>query len=175
MDSAHSLNHPAFLLGFGVLVGVFSGLMGLGGGAVMIPVMVLAFGLSQHKAHGTSLAAMLPLVMLPAVLKYHAEGHVDWRFAAYLAGGMFVGSFFGALLANLLPKDELKLVFGFILVYVAGYTVFSYFGKEHLTRTVILATVLAVVTVGMFAVVRAIDGKRTATEATEAQRGEGAS
>ncbi|HSI35715.1 MAG: sulfite exporter TauE/SafE family protein [Phycisphaerae bacterium] len=159
MESAHSLNHPAFLISFGVFVGVFSGLMGLGGGAVMIPIMVLVFGLSQPMAHGTSLAAMIPPVTLPAVINYYKNDNVDWRFAAYMAAGILVGSFFGAWLANKLPKEELKLVFGFILVYVAGYTVFSYFGKQHLTRSVVLAAVLAVVTVGMFVVVRAIDGK----------------
>ncbi len=153
------LNHPVYLITFGVLVGVFSGLMGLGGGSVMIPVMVLAFGLTQTAAHGTSLAAMIPPVTLPAVMKYWKEGNVDLRFAGFMAIGILVGSYFGASIATKLPKDELKLVFGFILVYVAGYTVFSYFGNQHLTRSVILATVLAMVTVGMFMVTRWADAK----------------
>ena len=48
------MTHPAILILFGVIVGVFSGVMGLGGGSVMIPVMVFAFGMTQQQAHGTS-------------------------------------------------------------------------------------------------------------------------
>ena len=58
--------NPAFLILFGIVVGVFSGLMGLGGGSVMIPIMVLLLGMTQQQAHGTSLAVMIPPVTLPA-------------------------------------------------------------------------------------------------------------
>ena len=58
--------NPAVLIGFGVFVGVFSGLMGLGGGAVMIPIIVMLLGLEQTTAHGLSLAVMIPPVTLPA-------------------------------------------------------------------------------------------------------------
>jgi uncharacterized membrane protein YfcA len=165
MDST-LLNHPLFLISFGVFVGIFAGLMGLGGGSVMIPIMVLAFGMSQTAAHGTSLAAMIPPVTLPAVIKYAKEGNVDFRFAAWMALGMIFGTFFGAALANKLPKDQLKLVFGFILVYVAGYTIFSYFGSQHVSRSAFLAAVLGIVAVGMFLTVKWMDGPAPQTEST---------
>jgi len=171
MDSSF-INHPATLIAFGVFVGVFSGLMGLGGGAVMIPIMVLAFGLTQTQAHGTSLAAMIPPVTLPAVIRYYQQvnpdgsRNVDLRFAGFMAIGILVGSFFGAALANKLPKDELKLVFGFILVYVAGYTIFSYFGSQHVGRSAILSAILGVVAVGMFLAVKWIDGPAPRPEMT---------
>ena len=151
------MSNPLVLIAFGVLVGVFSGVMGLGGGAIMIPVMVLVFGLSQPMAHGTSLAVMIPPVALPAVIQYYRHGNVNVTMAAWMAVGVLMGSFFGAYIANALPKEQLKLVFGFLLIYVAAYTVF---GKEHLARTTILSALLVVVAMAVFAAVRWYDYDR---------------
>ena len=148
------MNHPLILIVFGIVVGVFSGVMGLGGGSVMIPIMVLAFGMTQQMAHGTSLAVMIPPVALPAVIEYWRHGNVDVRVAALTAVGVLLGSFFGALVANSLPKESLKLVFGFLLIYVAGYTIF---GKEHLGRSVTLAGVLVLVAAVLFGITRYSD------------------
>lgn len=151
------MTHPAVLIGFGIFVGVFSGIMGLGGGAIMIPIMVLLLQFSQTKAHGLSLAVMIPPVTLPAVIAYFKKGALEWgdlKTALIIAAGFACGSFFGGLFAASLPKDTLKLVFGFVLVYVAGYTIFSWFGSNHLVRSVALASVLAVFAVGMFVAVK---------------------
>ena len=148
------MNNPLLLIVFGVIVGIFSGVMGLGGGSVMIPVMVFAFGMTQQQAHGTSLAVMIPPVALPAVIEYWRHGNVDVRVAAWTALGVLLGSFFGALVANSIPKESLKLVFGFLLIYVAGYTIF---GKEHLARSVTLAAVLVVVAAMLFGATRLYD------------------
>ena len=153
------MNNPLLLIVFGVAVGVFSGVMGLGGGSVMIPVMVLALGMTQQQAHGTSLAVMIPPVALPAVIEYWRHGNVDIRAAAWMAVGVLLGSFFGALVANSIPKESLKLVFGFLLIYVAGYTIF---GKEHLTRSVTLAGVLVLVAALLFGAAKYYDRTRTA-------------
>lgn len=148
--------HPLILLGFGMMVGVFAGVMGLGGGSVMIPVMVYAFALTQTKAHGTSLAVMALPVFIPAIIEYHRHGNVDWRMAMFIAAGAVVGSFFGAWIANGLPKETLKLAFGLVLIYVAAYTVF---GKENILRTVILSGVLVALAVVMLLVTRLVDAK----------------
>ncbi len=162
-----AMQNPAVLIAFGIMVGVFSGIMGLGGGAVMIPIMVLLLGLTQQQAHGTSLAVMIPPVTLPAVIEYYRNGNVKLGVAAWMSLGVLMGTFFGAYLANQLPRETLKLVFGFVLIYVAAYTVF---GKEHLTRTVVLAAVVTVLAVGAFALTKWIDGPRaTAQTATPAQ------
>jgi uncharacterized membrane protein YfcA len=147
------MTNPIVLVLFGVFVGVFSGIMGLGGGAIMIPIMVLLMGLNQTQAHGMSLAVMIPPVTLPAVIAYYRNGKLEPRdilMAMFIAAGFACGSFFGGWFASSLPKDTLKLVFGFVLVYIAGYTIFSWFGSEHLTRTVTLAGVLVIVTVVIF-------------------------
>ena len=97
---------------------------------------------------------------------------VDVRVAAWTALGVLFGSYFWARIANWLPKEGLKLVFGFLLIYVAGYTVF---GKEHLARSVILAAVLVVVAALLFGATRAYDRSRTpdATPISAASAGAG--
>ena len=151
--------NPMFLILFGVLVGVFSGVMGLGGGSVMIPVMVLALHMTQQQAHGTSLAVMIPPVTLPAVIEYYRKGHVDLRVAGWMALGVLAGSFFGAWIATSLPKEMLKLVFGFILIYVAAYTVF---GKENLVRTLSLSGALVAIAMSLYLLTRWWDAQRNA-------------
>lgn len=166
------MDHPAILIGFGVFVGVFSGIMGLGGGAIMIPLMVLVLGFTQTKAHGLSLAVMIPPVTLPAVFAYFKKGVLemhDLKTALIIAAGFACGSFFGGYFAASLPKDTLKLVFGFVLVYVAGYTIFSWFGQAHLTRSVVLASVLAVVAVGMFMITKTVDARNVPAVSGEPQ------
>lgn len=163
------MNNPLVLIAFGVIVGIFSGVMGLGGGSVMIPVMVLAFGMTQQQAHGTSLAVMIPPVALPAVIEYWRHGNVDIRVAAWMALGVLLGSFFGALVANSIPKESLKLVFGFLLIYVAGYTIF---GKEHLSRSVTLAGVLVIVAALLFGGTRYYDRSRVPAAAPQAAGGQ---
>jgi uncharacterized membrane protein YfcA len=158
-------SNPMFLILFGVIVGVFSGVMGLGGGSVMIPVMVLALAMDQPTAHGTSLAVMIPPVTLPAVIEYYRKGSVDLRVAGWMAVGVLMGTFFGAWIATSLPKEALKLVFGFILIYVASYTVF---GKEHLVRTLTLSGALVVVAITVYALVRWYDSAQSIAAAATA-------
>jgi uncharacterized membrane protein YfcA len=166
------MNNPLLLIVFGIIVGVFSGVMGLGGGSVMIPIMVLVFGMTQQQAHGTSLAVMIPPVTLPAVIAYYmtrnpdGSRNVDLRVAAWMAVGVLFGSYFGARIANWLPKEGLKLVFGFLLIYVAGYTIF---GKEHLARSVTLAGVLVLVAALLFGGTRYYDRARAAGAEAQAR------
>ena len=152
------MNNPIVLLLFGVLVGVFSGVMGLGGGAVIIPVLVLVFDMSQQAAHGTSLAMILSPTALPAIFRYHGEGYVNWRLVMYVIPGMLLGSYVGARIATSIPQNALKLVFGFTLVYVAAYTIFGVLGgRAQLARTLALSGALVLVAVVMFVTVRRLD------------------
>src|SRR5688572_5306588 len=137
--------------------------MGQGGGSVMIPVMVLGFAMTQQKAHGTSLAVMCLPVVLPAVIKYARHDNVDWRVAMWIAAGVVIGSFFGALLANKLSVGALKLVFGFLLIYVVGYTLFT---GERVGRGVVLAGVTVTFTLLLWAGMRWYDGRVAATGAS---------
>ncbi len=153
------IQHPASLLAFGLFVGVFSGLMGLGGGAVIIPMLVLVFEFSQQKAHGTSLAMILSPTQIPAILNYHREHFIDWRLVLWVLPGMLAGSYFGSKIATSIPQNALKLVFGLILVYVAAYTIFGILGRQHLLRTLVLSGVLTVIALGMFFAARWYDAQ----------------
>lgn len=149
-------SNPLFLLPFGIFVGIFSGLMGLGGGAVIIPVLVLAFSLDQQTAHGTSLAMILSPTALPAIWQYHAEHHVNWRLVLWVVPGMAAGSYIGAKIATSISTDQLRLIFGMILIYVAAYTIF---GKAHLVRSISLAGVLVLIATILYGITRWVDSR----------------
>jgi uncharacterized membrane protein YfcA len=152
--------NPAILIGVGIFVGIYGGIMGLGGGTVMIPVLVLLLGFTQHQAVGTSLAVMIPPVTLPAVIEFYRKGQVDLRIAAWIALGFVVGAFLGGFIANKLNDTVLRLIFGFVLIYVGGYTLFQTLGKQHLVRSMVVAGVLTVVAAGAYFAFRASDGKQ---------------
>jgi uncharacterized protein len=103
----------------GVIAGVASGLLGIGGGTIVVPGLVYLFGMTQHKAQGTILAAFLPPVALLAVLKYSNAANVDWKAAMLIAAGIFAGSYFGAQISLSLPELTIKRVFGVFLIFVA--------------------------------------------------------
>ncbi len=102
----------------GLVAGVFSGLVGVGGGIILVPAMVFFFGLSQQSAQGTTLALLcLPIGLLGA-LQYYRHGHVELKLVGLIALGFLLGSFFGAKLALALPTEVLKKVFGGTMLIV---------------------------------------------------------
>jgi len=114
------------LLIIGVLAGVLSGLVGVGGGLAMIPLMILFLGYSQHEAQGTSLAVLAIPVTFLAAYNYYSEGYINWKFALIIALGFVVGGFFGSKLAISINQAMLKKIFGVILL-IAAFKMF--FGK----------------------------------------------
>ena len=104
----------------GLLAGVVSGLFGVGGAVVIIPGLVFITKMSQHTAHGTSLAALLLPVGLLGVLEYSKRGQVNWGYAAVVAGGLLIGAYFGARLAGTLPDVMLRRAFGVFLLLVSA-------------------------------------------------------
>jgi hypothetical protein len=88
------------LLIVGLVAGLAGGLFGIGGGAIMVPAMVLLLGLDQKFATGTSIAAqILPIGLLGAVV-YHKNGNLNIKYALIIAIGLLVGNLFGAMFAN---------------------------------------------------------------------------
>jgi hypothetical protein len=100
----------------GLAAGVLAGLAGLGGGLIIVPLLVFAFGFTQHAAQGTSLAVLIPPVGLLAMLKYYKAGDVNLKAAALIAAGLVLGSVFGAKIALDLPQATLKKCFGVLLL-----------------------------------------------------------
>jgi len=98
----------------GLSAGIFGGLLGIGGGIVMIPLMVSLLKVSQHRAHGTSLAAMVFLGAVGAVT-YGLKGSVDLMASALLASTAVITAYAGARHAHELPDWKLKRSFGLFL------------------------------------------------------------
>jgi uncharacterized membrane protein YfcA len=110
--------HIAALIGLGIVAGLTSGLIGIGGGIIIVPVLVLFFGFSQQMAQGTTLALMIPPLGAFAVLTYYRQGYVDIKTAALICLGFLAGSILGADLAIRLPTEILTRTFGAVLVAI---------------------------------------------------------
>jgi uncharacterized membrane protein YfcA len=115
----------ALLLLLGLLAGVLSGLIGIGGGIVIVPALVLLFGLSQHTAQGTTLALMVPPIGLLAAWTYYKAGFVDLKMAAFICVGFFIGGLLGAKFATEIPDPLLRKIFGVVLFLVSLKMVFG--------------------------------------------------
>ena len=112
------MNSFLFIL-LGAVAGLFSGFMGIGGGLIMVPALVLIFGFNQHLAQGTSLAVMIPPIGLLAAYRYWTAGHVDLTAAIWICLGFILGGWGGAQVAHILPASILKKAFGVVLLIVS--------------------------------------------------------
>ncbi|MFZ5942598.1 MAG: sulfite exporter TauE/SafE family protein [Bacillota bacterium] len=111
--------HKVILLGIiGLLSGVVNGLLGIGGGTILIPAMIFLLGEKQHKAHGTSLAIILPTAFV-SVLIYRYNSYLDLSLSLKVAAGAVIGGYIGARLMNKIPAKSLKKLFGIFMV-IAG-------------------------------------------------------
>lgn len=113
-----------FLL-LGLITGIFSGLIGIGGAIIIIPSLVLLFGMSQHTAQGTTLALMVPPIGLLAAWTYYRAGYVDLKVAALICLGFFVGGFIGARFVTDIPDLLLRRIFGVVLLLAALKMIFT--------------------------------------------------
>lgn len=110
-------------MALGLVAGSLSGTIGIGGGIILVPALVLLFEFSQHQAQGTSLAIM-PLAIFAAYTYYRA-GHVDVKAAGFICAGFVIGGLIGAKFAVSLPKDILQKVFGAVLLTIGIYMIFK--------------------------------------------------
>ena len=106
-------------LGLGLVAGVLSGLVGIGGGTIIVPALVYFFGMDQKTAQGTSLAVLLPPAGLLAFLEYYRAGHVDVKIGAAIVFGLLLGGWFGAGFAQQLPQETLRKIFAVVLAITA--------------------------------------------------------
>jgi len=104
-----------FYLLLGLIAGSLSGLIGIGGAIIIIPSLVILFGLSQHTAQGTTLALMVPPIGLLAAWTYYKQGFVDLKIAGLICLGFFFGGLVGARFATEISEDILRKIFGVIL------------------------------------------------------------
>lgn len=109
----------------GLTAGALGGLLGIGGGLILVPALVLFAGFTQHEAVGTSLAVMLPPIGLFAAYAYYKAGHVHVPHALILAGAFMIGSFITARIAVFIPENILQKVFSVALIVIAVRMFFS--------------------------------------------------
>ncbi|HTY45239.1 MAG TPA: sulfite exporter TauE/SafE family protein [Patescibacteria group bacterium] len=109
----------------GLVAGIFGGMFGIGGGAVLIPALVYLFGLTQHQAQGTTLAAMVPPIGLLAALRYYYNGNVKLHIAAFICIGFFIGGLIGAQLVQNFSDPLLKKMFGVFMLAVSLQMIFT--------------------------------------------------
>ena len=103
----------------GLIAGALSGMVGIGGGIILVPVLVLLFGFSQKHAQGTVLAMLVLPVGLLAASTYFKAGYVEVKAALWLALGFLMGALIGAQYALKLPDHTVIRVFGGVLLAVA--------------------------------------------------------
>ena len=116
MQKTQTMSSILIILLIGIVAGIFSGFIGIGGGLIIVPCLVYFFSMSQHQAQGTSLAMMLPPIGILAVYNYYKGGHVDFRVAGILCLSFIIGSYFGSKLSISLPADTVKKIFGGVII-----------------------------------------------------------
>ncbi|MFA5350809.1 MAG: TSUP family transporter [Candidatus Omnitrophota bacterium] len=103
----------------GVIAGVLSGILGIGGGVILIPALVFIFGLTQLQAQGTTLALMIPPIGFLAALRYYQAGNVKLGIAGFICLGFFAGGLIGANLVQNIPQVLLRKVFAVFLFFIS--------------------------------------------------------
>lgn len=103
----------------GLLAGILSGLIGIGGGIIIVPALVMFMGFSQQAAQGTSLGLLLLPVGILAVFNYYKGGYIDFKVVGIMLVAFVAGAYFGSKWALSLPQAQLKKIFAFVLFYTA--------------------------------------------------------
>jgi len=107
------------------ICGIASGMFGIGGGVLLVPVLGLLFSFSQHRAQGTSLVALIPPTGALALMAYAREGFVSWKTGLLLIPGVFLGGILGGILAKKLKPQRMRKVFAGILFALGTWQAFS--------------------------------------------------
>ena len=103
----------------GVCVVILSGLIGIAGGTILVPILYYGFKINQHTAQGTTLAVLLPPTGLLAFLKYYKAGNADLKIGLILAAGIFLGGYFGGMWAQKVPELVLRRIFAVVMAAIA--------------------------------------------------------
>jgi uncharacterized membrane protein YfcA len=107
------------LITIGLLAGILSGFVGVGGGIVIVPGLVYMLGFSQHQAQGTSLFILSMPVVVLATMNYWKSGNVNWKFGLIIAATFILGGYFGSKLALKISPGLVKFLFGILMAYVS--------------------------------------------------------
>jgi uncharacterized protein len=103
----------------GLLVGVLSGVLGLGGGIFLVPALIFLFHFSPYQAQGTSLAVLIPPIGFFAALEYYRKGYIEFSVVGFICLGFIVGAYLGAFFVDWIPIPLMRRIFGFFLFFIA--------------------------------------------------------
>lgn len=133
-------------MAFGAGAGLLSGMFGLGGGIIIVPGLMFALGMDQRRAHGTSLAGVLPISMA-SIITYWTQDHIDWHVALWLMIGSVVGALLGARLLAIVKKRTLTMMFIGVLV-IAGVRMFFEIDATG-TTVITFGTAISMIVIGL--------------------------
>ena len=112
------------LLAVGLAAGFLSGMVGIGGGIIIVPVLVYFLGITQHQAQGTTLFMFLFPIGILGVMNYHKQGYVDYKTALIICSTFVFGSYFGSKLSISLDQKTVKQIFGAIIILLGAKMLF---------------------------------------------------
>ena len=124
----------------GLAAGFLSGLIGIGGGIIIVPALVLFLGFSQKLAQGTSLGILLLPVGILAVLQYYKQGYLNVNYVVIIATAFILGSFLGSKLALTLNDEKMKKIFAVILMVIAVKMLFFDKGKSKQVKDTVASS-----------------------------------
>jgi uncharacterized protein len=119
------------LILIGLMAGLLSGFVGVGGGVIIVPALVYFLNLSQHQAQGTSLFILLLPVGILAVMNYSKSANINWNYGLIIALAFVVGGYFGSRMSLKLSPAVVKLAFGAFMAFasikliISGYNALS--------------------------------------------------
>lgn len=117
----------------GVVTGILSGLLGIGGGAIFVAAGVFFLGVPQHAAQAAAIAAMIPTAVV-GVIKHHRNKLIDYRYVSYLAVGIVLGGMVGAYVANITADIVLRRLFSAFFAIMSVQMFWSSFKKDKKSR-----------------------------------------
>ncbi len=112
------MNTVLLLLLIGLIAGYLSGLIGIGGGVVIVPVLVYILGMNQKAAQGTTLFMFLFPIGILGVFNYYKQGQLDYKYALIMALTFIIGSYFGSKSALSFDTKLVKQIFGAFIVLI---------------------------------------------------------
>ena len=119
------IGRDAGILAAACICGVASGMFGIGGGVLLVPLLGLLFSFGQHRAQGTSLVALIPPTGLLAIIAYARQGFVSWRVGLLLIPGLFLGGIAGGILAKRINPHRMRQIFAGILFTLGAWQALS--------------------------------------------------
>jgi uncharacterized membrane protein YfcA len=123
------IGRDAGIFAIACVCGIASGMFGIGGGVILVPLLGLLFAFSQHRAQGTSLVALIPPTGVLALMAYSKEGFVSWKTGMLLIPGVFLGGIAGGKMAKCINPKLMRQIFTGILFALGALQAFSAWWK----------------------------------------------